>query len=292
MKLITQTQVLEKNFGIEKTIEIAAAAGFDGLDLSCFDMLKDDSPKLSEDYLDYAKKLKFLAEEKGLFFAQAHAPFPSSNQDEVFTETVFKKIIQSMKIAATLGVQNIVVHPKQHLKYADNAEYLKELNIEFYKSLIPYCEEYNIHVAMENMWQYNDQKIITHSTCSKLAEFKEYLDRVDSEWIVGCLDIGHVNLMDDRDIPAFIKGLMPKLKCFHIHSTGYNKDMHQLPYVGGDAPWEDVLKAIAESGYEGDFTYEADEFLSNFPKECMPYASRLMADVGKEMIRKIEGYNL
>lgn len=290
MKLLKETNVLEKEFGIEKAIEIIADAGYDALDFSCFDMLSDDSPKLKPDYLDYAKKLRSIAEEKGVPFIQAHAPFPSSRVEEDFTAEMFKRIVRSMEICSILGVENIVVHPKQHLKYADNAEYLKEQNIEFYNSLIPYCKEFNIHVAMENMWQYDDNKKISHSTCSRLSEFKEYLDAVDSEWIVACLDIGHVNLMDDRDIPAFIHGLMPKLKCLHVHSTGNNVDLHLLPYMEGDVPWSDVLKALAESGYSGNFTYEADGTLRRFPKTIMSTVTKFMADVGRDMIRQIEEY--
>lgn len=290
MKLVTQTSVLDRRVGIDKAIEILADSGYDALDFSLFDMLKDDCPKLKPEYNDEAKRLRELAKSKGLSFVQAHAPFPSSQPDDKFTESAFKKIVRSLEICGILGVEDIVVHPKQHLKYADNAEYLKEINIEFYKSLIPYCKEYKVRVAMENMWQLDDNRKITHSTCSRLEEFKEYLDAVDSEWIVACLDIGHAHLMEDREIAPFIHGLMPRLKCLHVHSTGNNSDLHVLPYYGGDTPWDEVLKALADSGYQGHLTFEADETFKRYPDELLPTVSKFMADVGHYMIKEIESY--
>ena len=38
MLLVTQTHVLDKRFGMKKTIELLAEAGFDGIDLSMFEM--------------------------------------------------------------------------------------------------------------------------------------------------------------------------------------------------------------------------------------------------------------
>ena len=55
--------------------------------------------------------------------------------------------------------------------YADRGvpEKLFGINMEFYRRLIPYCKEYNIRVAVENMWQY--PRTVSHSTCSKPEEF-------------------------------------------------------------------------------------------------------------------------
>ena len=89
-------------------------------------------------------------------------------------------------IASILGAKCIVVHPKQHLPYRRNAETLKKINFDFYKSLIPYCEQFGIKVAVENMWQMNPvgRKTIVNSTCARVEEFCEYVDMLDSDFIV------------------------------------------------------------------------------------------------------------
>ena len=40
--------------------------------------------------------------------------------------------------------------------------------------------------------------------------------------------------------------------------------------------------------YQGDFTYEADNFLVRFDKEALPYAVRFMADLGRTLIVKVD----
>ena len=166
-----------------------------------------------------------------------------------------------------------------------NAEKLFEYNMVFYKSLIPYCEEYGIKVAVENMWQY--PKMISHSTCSRPDEFIRYIDELNSEWIVGCLDIGHSVLV--REDPAdFIRKLGDKrLQCLHIHDVDGNDDLHTLPYFG-ITDWESVMSALAEIDYKGDFTYETDGFLQNKPKELLPDFVRLMEKTGRYMIKRFD----
>ena len=43
MRLVTQTDILGKAFGDEQAIQILAKNGFDALDWSFFEMLKDDN---------------------------------------------------------------------------------------------------------------------------------------------------------------------------------------------------------------------------------------------------------
>ena len=45
---------------------------------------------------------------------------------------------------------------------------------------------------------------------------------------------------------------------------------------------------LAQIRYEGNFTFEADNFLIKMPRELMPEASRLMAQTGRYLIGRIE----
>ena len=148
MIIVQQTHELEKRFGIETAIDMIADAGFDGYDYSAFHMLNDDSPMNQENYLEIAKIIRKKADSRGLICYQAHAPFSSQCEGEELT----RKIIRSMEVAAVLGAEAIVVHPLQGLPYNKNVEKLYEMNMEFYRGLIPYCEKLGIKVAVENMW--------------------------------------------------------------------------------------------------------------------------------------------
>lgn len=56
-----------------------------------------------------------------------------------------------------------------------------------------------------------------------------------------------------------------------------------MPFME-DLDWEAITDALAEIGYEGDFTLEADEFI----RKLMPEASGLMAKTGHYLIGRIE----
>ena len=87
---------IHDTFGINETFDVFAKAGFEGIDFNN-DVKEYYSDKHDEHfYRDLAK----YAASKGIAICQAHAPFPSSYDDEEKTEKRFKEIVQSMKNAA------------------------------------------------------------------------------------------------------------------------------------------------------------------------------------------------
>lgn len=237
-------------------------------------------------------ELRKKAEDKGLVFNQAHAPFPSSVGKPERDEEIFGDIVRSMKNASLLGAKNIVVHPVQHLVYANDGvpEKLFELNVAFYNRLKPYCEEYGIRVAVENMWQ--DKVLagrcdtrIGHSTCSTPAEFIRYMDALgDSRCFTACLDLGHTMLVHEKP-EEFIRALgHDRLGALHVHDTDGKSDLHTLPYYGGMGYWDRITDALRDIDYVGDLTYEAGNFLEPLPKELYGAASRFMAEMGAYLI--------
>lgn len=294
MRLSTNTDMMFSAYGVEKSVEIFAKAGFDALDFSFFNE-KYYAEDLKEEYFSEIRK---KAESVGLVFNQAHAPFASSFEDEAMSCRRFDEIVRAMRNASYLGVENIIVHPCQHLAYNDegNAEKLFEINMDFYNRLKPYCEEYGIKVALENMWQSTESKWWSaveskclHSTCASPSEFIKYLDELNSECFVACLDIGHAMLVGENPA-AFIKQLGNKrLKALHVHDVDGVHDSHTLPYFGM-INWESVTKALADIDYKGDFTFEAGCFMKGQPEELYPNFLQLMAGTGRYLINKIENF--
>jgi len=288
MLLSTQNEVLLKTFGFEKAVTILKNAGYDAYDMSLFEMFTkaDECPFNKEDYVEYTKGLRAYADSLGMPCNQAHAPFASSQGDEK-DEWRFETIVRSMEIASILGAKCIVVHPKIHLPYITEKKTLWDMNIAFYKRLIPYCEQFGIKVALENMWQYNHKgKRIIDCVCSRPEEFLKYLETLNSPWLVACLDIGHAALTDE-DIPTFIRTLGKKhLQALHVHDVDFRDDRHTLPYTM-DIEWAPVLDALAEIGYEGDLTFEADVFIRKLPAPLVETGVKFMADVGRYMVNTV-----
>lgn len=290
MKLSTQTHVSVERLGYEAALRLLADAGYDCIDWSFFEMTVSQGPWCAEGWREHAEAMRALQEELGLCANQAHAPFPSSQGNEEFDTMIRGWIIRSMEAAALMGVKDIIVHPMQHLTYHDNAQTLFDMNVEFYRSLIPYCEKFGIRVCAENMWQYDNKRgYIVDSVCSKPEEFCALLDAVDSPWIVGCLDIGHCALVG-QDPAAFIRAMGPKrLQALHVHDVNYKNDCHTVPF-SQNLDWESVCAALGEIGYTGELTFEADNTLRPFPDELLPAATTMMAKIGRYLISRVDAH--
>ena len=289
MLLSIQTDIVsEKALTKKETIKAIKDAGFDAYDISLFELFGDESTEFGADYQSVAENLRSYADSIGIVCNQSHAPFPSSVGNEERDAVIFEKIVKSMEIASILGAKIIVVHPKQHLCYAEHKDELFRMNVEFYRLLIPYAEKYNIKIATENMWQRNcGAGVPTDSVCSRAYEFNALIDAVNSPYLVGCLDIGHVSLMG-ADIPAFIGAMGNKrLQALHVHDTDFTRDLHTSPFIG-KIDYEAVAAALGEIDYKGDFTLESGEFTRKLPRAMLLSGLRFEHDASRYLMDIIE----
>lgn len=196
MKVATSTEYAIREFGEKEGLKMLKEAGFDCLDYTlCFEIdnlagMIAHEPKIQE-AAAYAK-------EQGVVFHQAHAPYPSSvdDDDEDFDNAeIFQMIVKAMEYASILGIPTLIVHPKKHLPRKGNEEALYQMNMEFCQNLLPYCEKYNVRIALENVYQRDvDRGCYVYGACAYPEEFIRYLDSLPRKWFVGCLDAGHCAL--------------------------------------------------------------------------------------------------
>ena len=277
MLLSTNSSNILMHYCAEEMVNMVQKAGFTAIDFSFF-----DQAWYGEDRSDgFFLELRKYADGVGMCFNQAHAPFHSSFPDEEQTKSRFQEIVRALRRAALLGAKTIVVHPVQHLKYADEGipQRLFELNMEFYGKLIPHCQKFGIRVAVENMWQYHPWPKITHSTCSTPQEMNRYLDTLNSPWITGCLDVGHASLVGQSPDEFALAMGADRLGALHIHDVSKTEDSHTIPYQGV-IDWQKLMQALNTIGYQGDLTFEYDGFFKNLPAELYPQALALLAHTG------------
>lgn len=286
MRLVINTEVMTNALSHADVIRLIAEAGFDGVDCSFFDIMQEDSVWLREDWKDFAIELRGVAEDLGLVFRQAHAPFPSARGQEPYDTVVRQRILRSMEAAAILGVENIVVHPIHYTKYFATREEQFSRSVEFYRSLVPYCEEYGIRVCTENMWDRDKARVIRDSLCARPEEFMALVDAVDSPWIGSCLDIGHTALVG-QDPANMIRRMGKYINCLHVHDVDYLSDKHTMPFTQ-ELDWEEIATALGEVEYRGDFTYEANNFIKKLPQPLWRDGLKMMAAVGRYIISRIE----
>jgi len=240
---------------------------------------------------EYCEMIRSEAVKNGLTVEQTHAPFQFKNWDseEHFESVIIPRLARSLEMSARMEAKISVVHPIHYMVYKGHEEEIFQINMDFYRRLIPYCKEYGVKIAVENMWQRDKlRKCIVNDTCNTSAEFIRYVDNLDSEYVVACLDLGHVALCG-REPQDAIRIIGDKLGALHVHDVDYRGDLHTLPGVS-KINYDAVCKALADIDYKGDFTLEADNFLINYDKDFKPVALKFMADCAKHYVDKIEAY--
>ncbi len=281
----TQTDVASVRFGIEKGCDVIMDAGFKAIDISLY----DGKTAYRDDYKELTKELKSRADARGVIFNQAHAPFGGGF--EHYTKVTIPRLPRVFEFVSLLGVRQIIVHPVQNGQYYGHEKELFDYNVKFYKELSRYSKEYGVKIALENMWQFHPvNRQIVDDVCAPPQELADMFDALDDdEAFTVCLDIGHVALC--RREPADAIKLLghDRLGALHVHDVDYVSDLHTLPGMG-KINWDSVCRALGEINYKGEFTFEADNFLTRFDDAVIPEAIHFMASVGKHLSDKVDSY--
>jgi sugar phosphate isomerase/epimerase len=103
-----------------------------------------------------------------------------------------------------------------------------------------------------------------------------------------CYDVGHAKICG-QDPADMIRKIGPYIGCTHIHDNDGIHDSHTLPFYG-TIDWENVMKAFAEIGYEGNLNYEAGLFVRNAPVDLRRESAEYMARIGKYLIGRYYHY--
>lgn len=280
MYISTEIGSLSK-YGTHKEILLLLKnSGFTAYDFSFFhNHIKVLQKK---NYLEYAKELKAYADEIGIVCNQAHAPFPSIRVgNETHNSFIYPHIVKAIEFAGELGAKTIVVHPCN--------DYNAEQNAEFYQRLLPHAKKANIKICLENMWNWKEgAPTACDAACSHHEDFKRHLDLLPSEYFGACLDVGHAQMAGLNTSPEImIKTLGNRLIALHVHDNDYLHDNHVIPFTFTQ-DYQKVIEALVEVGYEGDITFEAENYFLQMPKELMPLGARYMAEVGKYFVTEIE----
>ena len=291
MNVTINISQLVGRFGLERAATLARQAGFDAMDYGF------GVPDLNEEtYREEAARIREIAERTGLPIHQTHTPFPwrkeQCDDPEFYENVILPTMHRSIEFSALIGAKIAVVHPLHYNVYLGNEELMFNKNMAYYGSMIPVCEKFNIRVGVENMyWGDKRRPAYVFDTCGQSWEFIRYLDTLNSEYMVGCVDVGHVGLplMAEEEAWDMIRALgHDRVQALHVHDNSYRSDAHVLPYLG-TIDWNEVAKALGEIDYSGDLTYETGGFITAaMDEEFVPVALKYMADVGKHICDMID----
>ncbi len=290
MLISIQLDSFEKYFGFPEAIRLLGRVGFGAFDLSMYSIHHDD-PFYGDGWREIAAGWRAASEEARIPCNQAHAPFPTylpeTAENASFNAHIFERIVRSMEAAAYMGAKQIVVHPIHNRDYAENREYLFDANMDFFRALAPYAKRFGIRVALENLYQYRDGHCVD-SVCASPEEFARYLDTLADDCFTGCLDLGHCTLCGRRTEDVIRALGASRIGALHVHDNDGTADRHTAPWCG-TMRWDEILQALADVRYEGDFTYETDGFFKPLPQVCLEDAARYLQRLAAYMVREIDG---
>ena len=286
MLISTETGVFAEHFGNEQTLKILKDAGFTAYDFSMYTLKKEYCLVYYSDYVEKAKKLRKLADELGIVCNQTHAPFPSYTDNNIeYNKTIGEYLRRALEVSGILGAKYCIVHPWNNFSAEQNAE-------KVYNPLLPYCKQYNVKIAVENMWNWHEKENKAKPcACSLKEDFIKHLSLVDKEWFVSCVDVGHAAMFfEDTTAQDLIKDMKDSLACLHVHDNDCRYDSHLLPF-SGNIDWEKVCKALADVEYKGDMTFEACSGIDRMPLELKKQTARYMREIGEYLIERIKYYS-
>lgn len=287
-------EFLLKNPNQEEAFRMIKAAGFECVDhqyTSLDDYLEEELPfyPLGDDYLERAKRTREALDKVGLVCNQSHAPF-GMKYGEPFDESCyhFKELVRSLEAASILGAPHTALHPIPRVPTYD--EFI-EYNAKFYKALIPYCEKFNIKIALESSHAKYREDGVLKVYMNSGEDFLNIVNEVNSPYCVALIDTGHAAGNGMGHLPEdYIKKMNGDILVgLHIQDSDYLHDNHTTPFFQ-HLNWEKIMKALSDIDYTGDFTYEDVNVRRYFPVELFESTVKYRAKVGRYLIDMFEKF--
>lgn len=285
MYISTEIRSAALLIGEERAIELYARAGFDCwdftlcpmgiLDRQTRELTVSDHPLTKPGYLAFARQLKKVGEDNGIFCNQSHAPFPPAHPK------IRDMMKRSIECTAEAGGKICVIHPL-HLD-------TPQVNAEFYGELLPFAKQCGIKLATENLLSRPRGSDRYYPAMGSTPEsYLALLQELDDPDFVACLDLGHAEIhAGGSSAVELIRALGPRLQALHIHDNDHQMDQHWLPFTRS-IDFLPILQALKQVGYQGQLTMEAAEYIKSFSREALPQAMKELAGAAMRLRSMLE----
>lgn len=236
-----------------EAVKVCAECGYEAIDIYLKRVID-----LSESELDkWIADMQSAIDECGMSVSQCHLYFGRTDKDSL--EEYEDKVAESMVIADRMGIEWGVVHGIDYGNiFGIPLEESVRLNVEFFKRLQQRVKPKTLGLAFENIMRCDFASAdVLIAICEEASKFGK----------VGvCWDTGHANLSDGVDQGESIRKLGNWLKCLHIHDNHGKFDEHTLPMMG-TIDWRQIMSALRDIEYSGDFVYESAQPTKHLPHD-------------------------
>lgn len=285
MRLSTATELFmsRPDTTVFDAIDTAKHVGFDCLDMSFFNHHKNGTGIATDDWRDWAHRIREHADRAGILFRQAHGMFVTGMQwddpDYPERDGILALNTRCIEAAKILGVEWMVIHPL-NLPHDPvyNRQKAKDANLTYLAPFIDKARAEGIGLAIENMVDFVRNR---RRYCG--GDPDELLDLVDTihDPAVGiCIDTGH-SFLAGMDVASFIRLAGERVKALHINDNRQKGDEHLVPF-DGLINWPSVLSALRDIGYDHDFAFELARH--KMPEDVLDSWYRYVYTLGRSLI--------
>ena len=239
------------NDAFEQRCGFVSAAGFKFISVG----LTELTDKTEDEWKAVTEDIQRILDTNGLKCIQSHPyfydlPISSEIREEKYEFAIKQAIIASGK----LGARWCAIHPRSSVSGGFSPSKSLEDNRKIFGEYLELAKKHGTGIAAENLPIFPGIIPIMPFYSSNFEDLQTLVDSFGDENLGICWDTGHANMMCFDQAEA-IKTLGTRIKCTHIHNNFRRTDDH-LPPDSGNIPWDKVMAAFKEIGYQGAFTLE------------------------------------
>lgn len=243
-KAVKYAMIQVKGGSHRDRLDLAKKCGFAGVEI--------DSPG-TPDLDDLVKASKETGVVVHGVIDSVHWRDTLSHPDEKVRAKGLEALLTAIKDAKTVGADTVLLVPGVVNDDATYEQVWERSRAEVAKAL-PAAEKARVKIAIEVVW---------NNFITKPEQLVEYVDSFKSEWVAAYFDVSHMikygvapaewirklgKRMVKFDFKAYSKA---KAKAAGKEGAGFQAEIGE-----GDEDWPEVLKALAEIGYNGWATAE------------------------------------
>ena len=215
-----------KKCNVFETIDAIYNAGFRNVFIEWYNK---DWEISQEEQLGYVK-------EKGLNVIFAHLGYQNINDLWIDEETgIVDRYKNDIRICHENGIPMVVMH----LTSKTEAPMYGEVGLKRIREICDYAQSLGVKVAFEN---------------TKIKGYLDYvIENIKNDNVGICFDSGHyhAHFNDELDFDKFKN----RIFAVHLHDNDQSDDLHLLPF-DGTLNWNETIRKLKESNYEGPVTLE------------------------------------
>lgn len=255
------------------------------MDISFLDYTNFRSPFVTDDYERWIDNAMQIADEYGIQFGQAHAPFYNFCDDHVRDkEEQDRMILRSIECASRMGVKWIAIHAGTDYSTGYFRQSSKDKNRAYFLPVLEYAARHNIGIAFENLWDLNIAPKKRYT--ANVEDLVDLVDSFDCEYAGICFDVEHA-VISGLDPVKELEVIGNRLRSTHISDCIDMKADHLLPFYG-ITDWPPFMQMLRRMGYHGDFAFEIHRYTQYMPDDLVPLAAAHAVEIGNYLLHMAE----